>query len=856
MHFDAHLFLAHELWLMERVLGYAKRQGYTVYTSTLVEAWRTSVAGLTGALVEALERWGDQAPEFSPEVDAGNNDDPVVRFAMLEARRHRERGISLGMFLGLLKYYRQAYADLVLEKIKNRSRQEKGQQFVLRFFDILEVALCAEWAASSQDVKLSELQAKNREMTNEKNKYLTLFESLGAPVLLLDQEQRVENLNCAAATLVGFSTVPGAAYYSASSSGPEVQTNGAEWHRGMPLDDLPDWLSEPVRRYIASGDETWDERVRLESGEVQAWYQMHCTRMLDVSGKFDGNIVVLEDITAQVSNAEYLAKARENLEHLVQQRSEELWQANRRLEESEVRYRDLIHHLQEGIWLVDASAETTFVNPRLAEMLGYQAGEMLGRPMDGFVIPEMRESCRELLRNRRKESRKQRELELLCKGGRRVVVAMSSCPVLDAEEKYAGALAAVTDITDRKRGENELREARDQAEAANLAKTQFLANMSHELRTPLNGIMGMTQLMLETEPSGEQRELLELCLDSSQRLLGVISDLLELSTIEAGRIKLRRDAFALHDCLEPLMKSFQVQARLKGLALQWEVDEDVPENLVGDDGRIRQVLVNIIGNAVKFTEQGGLSVRVRRVAGNGGGKVWLRFSVRDSGIGIPEEHLQNIFESFTLGEDYMTKRYGGSGLGLAISRQLVEMMGGVIEVRSEVGQGSDFHVTLPLIQTTVDIRDLRRKAEEQGQAQAVDGLRILLAEDELVNQTITARMLTRAGHSVAVAQNGIEAMQMLEAARFDLVLMDLQMPRMNGLEATQRIRAGELPGVDPNIPIIACTAYAGTSDRKRCLDAGMDDYLAKPFEAAELLKKVERYSAQPEASPEERAGTG
>jgi PAS domain S-box-containing protein len=455
-----------------------------------------------------------------------------------------------------------------------------------------------------------------------------------------------------------------------------------------------------------------------------------------------------------------------------------------------------------------------------------------------------------------------REQPRIDRAGHSTWVLASKVPLRDNDGRVVGIVGISRDIGERKRVEAALQQAKEAAEEANRAKSAFLANVSHELRTPLSGILGMAGLALETNLSPEQREYLELVRVSGASLLTLINDLLDFAKIEAGKLELNPQEFSPRDCLGDTMKLFGVQAVQKGLQLNCRVAPDVPDVLVGDAARLRQIVVNLVGNALKFTEKGEVSVEVRMKNGerrteNGGptpilhspvpvphsSLIELHFSVRDTGIGIPPEKQGLVFGAFVQADSSTSRKYGGTGLGLAIAAKLVELMNGRIWVESAAGRGSAFHFTATFGRPSATAArapvPAPRRPPREGRP-----LRILLAEDNPVNQRLATRLLEKRGHSVVVAGNGRQALAALASQTFDVVLMDVEMPEMDGFETTAAIRRGEA-ATGGHLPVIAMTAHAMTGDRERCLAAGMDAYVSKPVNAEELLRAIEDHVPAP-----------
>lgn len=628
-----------EDWLVDKTLGYAKQYGYTPFTSTLAEAWRVSICGLSGPLIKALTHYGEP-----PQLIADDHaEESITAFGIDAARRHRSRGITIGLFLGLMKYYRQSYLDLLELGELPVERLTFYREFINRFFDRVEIGFCSEWASQSENELILEVREKNLKLTHEKNKYLTIFESLKDPVVLLDNSGHIDNANRAAAELFGGSVVPGTGYYGVIS---------------LPL---------------------------LEG--------------------------VLESLVGQIS------------EH------------------------------------------------QLTTTLGLRCFEVKTQTM------------------------------------------------LDVSEKFSGTVLIFNDVTDYKL-------ALQQAEQANRTKSAFLASMSHEIRTPINGIVGMTALLRDTPLDEKQTNYLNMISTSGEILASLIADILDYSKIEAGVLEVENIDFTLGSLVGDVMTLMLPVASAKGLALTTDVAPDLLSTINGDFNKLRQILLNLVNNAVKFTEHGSIEVRATRSA------QWLNFSVSDSGIGISESGQTHLFNAFSQADRSVSRRFGGTGLGLAICRKLVTALGGEIGCESKVNVGSHFWFKVPLTLSKVN-----RETQVNRHDASQPVLNFLVVEDNEINRFVACGLLEKSGHRVCAVSSGSQALALLDHQCFDLILMDLNLPDLGGLEIIRLIR-GHKNQTIAHIPVVVVSALVTKDDIQDSLHAGANAFLGKPYRPERLADTI------------------
>jgi len=511
------------------------------------------------------------------------------------------------------------------------------------------------------------------------------------------------------------------------------------------------------------------------------------------------------------------------------------------LRQAEAHNRAIVEAVDDGIFTLAAGNKLDFFNPALSKMLGRIPEQIAGLEFAPLIVnQEHRDALIAFLAQEKVEKplALKLETEVHRPDGTTFPAELSLSVAPDRQE--VGVVGVIRDITQQQQSRADLLRAKQVAEDASRAKGQFLANMSHEIRTPLNGLVGMVDLALETNPEPLLRDFLLTAKESAGSLSYLINDILDFSKIEAGKLSIEKQVFNFREHLDYIIQHFSPLALEKGILLEAKIDSEIPEHGIGDALRIRQVMLNLLSNAIKFTLSGRVEIELSCIS-SCKESIRVRYMVRDTGIGISADKQSQIFDAFEQGDSSITRRFGGTGLGLSISRALVNLMNGQIQLQSVEGQGSCFWFDLELdkVQQTSSPKHPDKSAvSAAGLGSGQKALRILLAEDNHVNQKLFSHLLQNRGHTVRVVNNGQEALQVLEHEQFDVVLMDLQMPIMGGLEACRLLREREA-GKGIRHRVIALTAHAMSSDREKCLAVGMDEYLAKPVQKEALLRMVE-----------------
>lgn len=571
----------------------------------------------------------------------------------------------------------------------------------------------------------------------------------------------------------------------------------------------------PLRRAFTEGVVKGEKMVVIESGTKRR-RELECNgrSLVSKSGRKLGAVLAMTDMTAV--NAARAEK-----------------------ESSAKMLQSLIDSCPLGITVFDKNGRIVLWNPGSEKIFGWKAEEVVNATIP-YTLEDHREEMR-LSLNEAMKTRQKVEIsaERLTKFGKKIAIQISLLPLFNDQNEVYGCMGVVIDVSDIKERETKLLEANRALEAASVAKSEFLANMSHEIRTPLNGVLGMTELMLTEERTASQDDKLRIISSSTQSLITIISDILDFSKIEAGKLELERLDFNFDSLIDESYEVLRTLADGKGITLVKKSPHNKSKTFVGDPGRLRQILVNLVGNAIKFSEGGEVKTRLE-ISDSDSGRKRVRVEVEDMGIGIHPDALAHLFKAFSQADSSTTRRFGGTGLGLSISKRLVSLMNGKMGVESELGSGSMFWFEVDLDEVcslgfshSFPINAKPTPAEPKA-------TRILVVEDNPINQKVALGLLAKLGYSADIASNGKLAIEAVASNSYDIVLMDCQMPVMDGYQATKAIRSSDH---HPDVTIIALTANSMKGDREKCLNAGMNDYLAKPLGLASLKSVLEKHVA-------------
>ncbi|WP_234568252.1 ATP-binding protein [Rhodohalobacter sp. 614A] len=537
--------------------------------------------------------------------------------------------------------------------------------------------------------------------------------------------------------------------------------------------------------------------------------------------------------TLEIEDSEFvdgtdLVKLAEYLQSEINQRRK----AEKELKASRKRYKLLIETAQDIIYRVNKKGVFLYMNPVAYRLLGYSAKEIRKMNYVDLIRSDHQKRVVNFYKKQVKDLRESTYLEfpIQTKNEKEIWIGQN-VQLITEDGEFQGIQAVARDITEIHRVSEDLKAAKKEAEESSKAKEIFLANMSHEIRTPMNAIIGMARLLQKTELDSEQKKYLQAISTASNNLIVLINDILNLSKIESGKLEIEDLGFRIIDLLESIYYSQKIIADSKKLDFSYSLDPSVPWILRGDPYRFNQVLTNLINNAIKFTQHGYVELNVKLLE-KVGDEHRILFSIKDSGIGIPEDKLGEIFDSFSQADNSVTRKFGGTGLGLSISKSLVQMMNGELSVESTLGEGTEFSVIIPFKEAKEV--DVNIEQDFDSRSLELKGMNVLLVEDNHINKLVVSTLFDKWGIHYDWGENGEEALEFLKKKKYDIILMDIQMPIMSGLEATEIIRKD----LKLNLPIIALTAHAFKEDEERCIESGMDDVIVKPFEPFLLFNKM------------------
>lgn len=655
--------------------------------------------------------------------------------------------------------------------------------------DIDLLVLLASAISIEEEKKLTEKEANKRESL-----YRTLFDNSPSGILIEDSNGKIIDCNIAVCNIFGFT--------KKEFLGKNVKTL------------VPKVFYEEVKENIE----------KILSGNILD----HTVTNIKKDGSYCFLALRESKITLPDGNPGILVIAND----ITKRREIEI-----ALRQSEEKYRSLVENITDIIFSTDLEGKFTYVSPLIKEFSGYDIEELIGTPFTDYIYPDDLEGLVESFHKTLSGIVEPYEFRIFDKKGE-IKTIRSTCKLHFENGNPVGLHGILIDITLKKNFEKELKKAKEVAESAVKIKSQFLTTISHEIRTPMNGVIGMTDLLMQTELNNEQKEFVETIKSSGEILLSLINDILDFSKIESGKLKIEDHAFNLKKCVDDLVNSFYTHAKEKKLKINTYIDSSIPESVISDSSRIRQIMSNLISNAIKYTEKGQIDIKIKKLSEKND-LVELQFSVKDTGIGIEKDSISQLFQPFNQLDSSTTRKYGGTGLGLIISKQLVEMLKGKISVESEPGKGSEFTFSV-FCKKDNENRNLDEiKKPVNLNLSNEYPLQILLVEDNLINQKVAIRLLKRFGYDTDVASNGAEAVEAVKKKKYDIIFMDIQMPVMDGIQATKEII--KMSQKDTCPIIIAMTAAVMKGDKEKCLESGMKDYIPKPILPEVVQKAIEKW---------------
>lgn len=635
-----------EEWLMNRVLEYAEKFEFTKYTSTLAEAWRLSVSGLSDSLILAAKHYSDTIPELHP--DDKYVSDPISKFGIIEAQKHRQRGTTLGMFLGLMKYYNESYNDLIEIYVADEIRKNYYKKFTQRCFDRIEIAYCIEWTSHGDDSLIKELQDSNRKMTNEKNKYLTIFESSYVPIILLDEHLKISNLNQAAIELFTNLKISGSIYYNDSNSDSSFKL-----------------LNEQILQFINSNPSETFFETHLTTNKGDLLFQVKLSKMQDVSKKFSGTVIMLDDITERKQN-------------------------ERKLKENEEYFVSIFENNSAAISLIEPDTTISMVNTEYCKISGYTKDEVIGMSWTQQITPTDLERIMDFDRRNKIDPNDvphKYEFSFYKKNGE-IRHALMFTSTLSNNKK----IASFIDISELKQTEKALKESEEKLNKLNADKDRFISILGHDLRSPFSNLLGLSEDLEENinrYKLDEIKNMVGYINKTAQSTFNLLEDILLWGRTQQGSIPFKPQNLSFTNICSNVLESLDAQATAKNISINISATDQL--TIIADNDMLKIVLRNLVSNAIKFTNKGGkINISAEKTS-----SVAI-ISVSDNGIGIKPENLVKLFD---IGQVMTTKGTAdekGTGLGLTLCKEFVEKHNGKIWVESEYGKGSEIKFTLPL----------------------------------------------------------------------------------------------------------------------------------------------------------------